>query len=152
MLSYAAEVEESELEGILSTLTTLLEPLLILILGVLAALIVPNILDRPDQARIVAAQNDIRQLLSALKLYRLDHLNYASTDQGIQALVNAPANRSGIKTKYVEVLPQDPWGKPYQYLHPGKNGEIGVFSLGKKDGRIGGEGYNADIGSWNIGQ
>jgi general secretion pathway protein G len=131
---------------------TLIEVMVVVvILGILAMLIVPKIMDRPDEARMVAAKNDIRAIVSALKMYRLDNVNYPTTDQGIYALVQKPETgtiparwRAG---GYLEHLPKDPWGNEYQYLNPGVQGEIDVFSLGA-DGQPGGEGKNADIGSW----
>lgn len=131
---------------------TLLEILIVVvILGILAALIVPNIMGRPDQARVVAARNDVHTLVSALKLYRLDNGVYPSTDQGLKALVQKPTSGdipSNWKSGgYIEHLPKDPWGHDYQYLNPGIHGEIDVFSLGS-DGKPGGEDYAADIGNW----
>jgi general secretion pathway protein G len=120
----------------------------VVIMGIMAALIVPNIMDRPDQARAVAARQDIGALMQALKLYRLDNGRYPSTEQGLQALTGEPqAGRRDAKS-YMDRLPADPWGFPYQYLNPGVHGEIDVFSLGA-DGRAGGDGSNADIGSWS---
>jgi len=133
---------------------TLLEVMVVIvILGILAALVVPNIISRPDEARVIAAKQDIASLMQALKLYRLDNQRYPTTEQGLQALTTKPAG-SPIPTNwkaggYVERLPKDPWGNPYQYLNPGVRGEIDVFSLGA-DGTLGGEGTNADIGSWNL--
>lgn len=117
----------------------------VVIVGILAALIVPNLMDRPDQARAVAARQDIGTLMQALKLYRLDHGRYPSAAQGLQALSNPDQTTGG--RSYLDHLPNDPWGAPYQYLNPGVHGEIDVFSFGA-DGRAGGEGNDADIGSW----
>lgn len=133
---------------------TLLEVMVVVaILGILAALVVPSIISRPDDARIVAAKQDIASLMQALKLYRLDNQRYPSTEQGLQALVARPTTNPAAPNwkagGYVERLPKDPWGNPYQYLNPGVRGEIDVFSLGA-DGAPGGEGNNADIGSWNL--
>ena len=133
---------------------TLLEVMVVVvILGILAALVVPNIIGRPDEARVAAAKQDIASLMQALKLYRLDNQRYPTTEQGLQALVTRPAtNPAPVNWKsggYVERLPKDPWGNPYQYLNPGVRGEIDVFSLGA-DGAPGGEGNNGDIGSWNL--
>jgi general secretion pathway protein G len=133
---------------------TLLEVMVVVvILGILAALVVPRIVSRPDEARTVAAKQDIATLMQALQLYRLDNRSYPSTEQGLQALVARPATaplppnwKSG---GYLERLPRDPWGNPYQYLNPGLQGEIDVFSFGA-DGTAGGEGNDADIGSWNL--
>lgn len=133
---------------------TLLEVMVVVvILGILAALVVPNIIGRPDEARVIAAKQDIASLMQALKLYRLDNQRYPSTEQGLQALVTKPTTEpvpSNWKTGgYVERLPRDPWGHPYQYLNPGVHGEIDVFSYGG-DRAPGGDGNNADIGSWNL--
>lgn len=120
----------------------------VVIVGILAALIVPNLMDRPDQARTVAARQDIGTLMQALKLYRLDHGRYPSADQGLQALLGpTPSSQASSGRAYLDHLPHDPWGAPYQYLNPGVHGEIDIFSFGA-DGRAGGEGNDADIGSW----
>lgn len=133
---------------------TLLEVMVVVvILGILAALIVPKIIGRPDEARAVAARQDIASLMQALKLYRLDNQRYPTTEQGLQALVarptTAPLAPHWKAGGYVERLPNDPWGNPYQYLNPGVRGELDVFSMGA-DGATGGEGSDADIGSWNL--
>jgi len=123
----------------------------VVILGILAALIVPKVMSRPDEARIAAAKQDVATLAQALKLYKLDNLAYPTTDQGLQALVAKPAAapipvnwKSG---GYLERLPKDPWGRDYRYLNPGRHGEIDIYSLGA-DGEPGGEGNDADIGNW----
>jgi general secretion pathway protein G len=129
---------------------TLLELMVVIvIIGVLAALIAPKILDRVVQAKITAAQSDINTLMNALKIYKLDNGRYPSTDQGLQALVNKPTsgNVPGNWKSYLDKLPEDPWHHPYQYANPGAHGEIDVFSFGA-DGQAGGEGDDADIGSW----
>ena len=133
---------------------TLIEVLIVVvILGILAGLIVPRIMDRPDQARVVAAKNDIQAIMSALKLYRLDNGAYPSVQQGLNALVKRPESgdmpRNWKPGGYLERLPTDPWGSEYQYLNPGVHGEIDVFSFGA-DRKPGGENYDADIGSWSI--
>lgn len=133
---------------------TLLEVMVVVvIIGILATLVVPKIIGRPDEARSIAAKQDIASLLQALKLYRLDNQRYPSTEQGLQALISKPKGEpvpQNWKTGgYVDRLPKDPWGKPYQYLNPGLRGEIDVFSLGA-DSAPGGEGNDADIGSWNL--
>ena len=123
----------------------------IMILGVLAALVVPRVMSRPDEARVVAARQDIAQVMQALKLYRLDNSRYPTTEQGLQALVVRPTAGpvpSNWKS-YLDKVPSDPWGRPYQYLNPGVRGEIDVFSLGA-DGQAGGTGVEADIGSWAL--
>lgn len=133
---------------------TLLEVMVVVvILGILAALVVPKVISRPDEARIIAAKQDIASLMQALKLYRLDNQRYPTTEQGLQALVTKPTTspippnwKSG---GYLERLARDPWGNPYQFLNPGLRGEIDVFTMGA-DGAPGGEGHDADIGSWNL--
>jgi len=132
---------------------TLIEVLVVVvILGLLAALIVPRIMDRPDEARVVAAKSDISAILSALKLYRLDNGTYPTTEQGLQALVKKPTTGdvppNWKQGGYLERLPKDPWGTDYQYLSPGVYGEIDIFSYGA-DRKPGGEGYAADIGNWS---
>lgn len=129
---------------------TLIELMVVLvIIGVLAALIVPNVLQRADDARVTAARTDVHNLLQALKLYRLDNLRYPTSEQGLQALVSRPttAPLPLAWRPYLDRLPQDPWGRPYLYLNPGTHGEVDVMSLGA-DAQPGGEGPNADIGSW----
>ena len=129
---------------------TLIELMVVLvIIGVLAALIVPNVLDRTDDARATAARTDINNLVSALKLYKLDNQRYPSAEQGLDALVKKPGGGTVPPNwrPYLDKLPADPWGRPYQYIFPGVKGEVDVFSLGA-DGQAGGDGKNADIGSW----
>ena len=133
---------------------TLIEVMVVIaILAILAALIVPKVMSRPDEARVVAARQDIAALMQALKLYRLDSKRYPTTEQGLQALVakptQAPVPDNWKAGGYVERLPMDPWGKPYQYLNPGLHGEVDVFSYGA-DGALGGEGFDADIGNWSL--
>ncbi len=133
---------------------TLIEVMVVIvILGVLAALIVPKVMSRPDEARVTAARQDIGSIVQALKLYKLDNMRYPSTEQGLQALVKKPTGEP-VPTNwkgngYLEKLPKDPWGSPYQYLQPGTHGDIDVISLGA-DGAPGGEGSDADIGSWDL--
>lgn len=129
---------------------TLIELMVVLvIIGVLAALIVPNVLDRADDARSTAAKTDIANLVQALKLYKLDNQRFPTAEQGLQALVAKPsAGPTAANWRpYLDKLPNDPWGRPYQYLNPGIKGEVDVMSFGA-DGQAGGEGKNADIGSW----
>jgi len=131
---------------------TLIELLVVItILGILAALIVPRVMDRPDQARATAARADIAAIVGALKLYKLDNGTYPTTDQGLAALVKKPERgdvpRNYKAGGYLDKLPLDPWQTEYQYLNPGIRGEVDVVSLGA-DRRPGGEGYDADIGSW----
>ena len=129
---------------------TLIEILVVVaILGILAAIVVPRIMDRPDEAKRIAARADVKAIEQALKLYRLDNGFYPTTDQGLGALVQRPTTNPapGNWKPYLERLQKDPWGGDYQYLQPGVKGEIDVFSLGADRAR-GGEGNNADIGNW----
>jgi general secretion pathway protein G len=133
---------------------TLIEIMVVVvILAILAALIVPKIMGRPDEARIIAARQDISTIVQALRLYRLDNLRYPSTEQGLAALVTRPSTTPPAPNwkpgGYLERLPKDPWGNPYQYLNPGLRSEIDVFSFGA-DGVAGGEGLDTDIGSWSL--
>ncbi len=129
---------------------TLIELMVVLvIIGVLAALIVPNVLERADDARSMAAKTDVNNLVQALKLYKLDNQRYPTSEQGLSALIAKPtANPIPPNWKpYLDKLPNDPWNNAYQYLNPGIKGEIDVLSFGA-DGQPGGEGKNADVGSW----
>ncbi len=128
---------------------TLIEVLVVVvILGILAALVVPRLMDRPDEARAVRARQDIQAISTALNLYRLDNFAYPSTDQGLEALVRPPPGAPNWRAGgYLDRVPVDPWGHVYLYLSPGRHGEFDVWSQGA-DGRAGGEGANADIGSW----
>jgi general secretion pathway protein G len=129
---------------------TLIELMVVLaIIGVLAALIVPNVLGRADDARVTAARTDVGNLMQALKLYKLDNQRFPSAEQGLNALVAKPTTEPvpGNWKPYLDKLPNDPWGRPYQYMNPGIKSEVDVLSFGA-DGQAGGEGNNADIGSW----
>jgi len=132
---------------------TLIEIMVVVvILGILAALVAPNVISRIDDAQINRAKQDIRAVESALHLYRLDNFKYPTTDQGLEALVSQPADpsiRNWRAGGYLDKIPVDPWGTPYQYLQPGQYGEFDVFTLGA-DQQPGGEGINGDIGNWNI--
>ncbi len=133
---------------------TLVEIMVVVaILGILAALIVPRIIGRSDDARVIAAKQDVATLMQGLKLYRLDNQRYPSNDQGLRALVEKPTTEplpnNWKQGGYLDKLPKDPWGNAYQYLQPGIHGEIDVFSFGA-DGQPGGGGYDADIGSWDL--
>ena len=125
----------------------------VVILAILAAMVVPKLMSRPDEARVVAARQDISTIMQALRLYRLDNLRYPTTEQGLAALVArptvAPLPPNWKPGGYLERLPRDPWGNAFQYLNPGIRGEIDVFSFGA-DGVAGGEGLDADIGSWGL--
>ena len=129
---------------------TLIELLVVIaIIGVLAALIVPNVINRADDAKLTAARADVNMLMQQLKIYRLDNQRYPSGEQGLEALVRKPTSGPIPPNwkPYLDKLPPDPWGRPYQFANPGIQGEIDVFSLGG-DGQPGGEGADADIGSW----
>ncbi|MBF0284146.1 MAG: type II secretion system major pseudopilin GspG [Magnetococcales bacterium] len=133
---------------------TLIEIMVVVvILAVLATLVVPKIMDRPDQARVVKAKQDLRAIESALQLYKLDNYVYPTTDQGLEALIKRPNSSPEAPNwkegGYVPRLPKDPWNRPYLYLSPGSHGVIDIFTLGA-DGREGGEGPNADLGNWNL--
>ena len=131
---------------------TLIEVMVVvIILGVLAAIVVPKVMDRPDEARKVKAKQDIRVMQSALKIYRLDNFAYPTSDQGLQALVQKPGGSPEAKNwkQYMDRLPKDPWGGDYQFLNPGVKGEVDIFTYGA-DGVQGGEGPNEDIGNWEL--
>jgi general secretion pathway protein G len=150
MLMYSASVSRrARARGF-----TLIEIMVVVvIMGILAALVVPKLMGRTDDARIMAARQDISTLMQSLKLYRLDNQRYPTTEQGLQALVSkptgGPAANGWKQGGYIDKLPKDPWGNPYQYLSPGLRGEVDVFSLGA-DGQPGGTGNDADIGSWDL--
>jgi general secretion pathway protein G len=131
---------------------TLIEIMVVvIIIGILAAIVAPNVIGRVDDAQITKAKAEIRNIESALKFYRLDNFQYPTSEQGLEALVtkpNDPAIRNWKPGGYMDRLPKDPWGNQYQYLNPGNNGEIDIYTLGR-DGRPGGEGIDADIGNWN---
>jgi len=129
---------------------TLIELMVVLaIIGVLAALIVPNVLSRADDARVTAARTDVGNLMQALKLYKLDNQRFPSGDQGLKALVAKPTTEPVPANwkPYLDKMPNDPWGRPYQYMNPGIKSEVDVLSFGA-DGQSGGESNNADLGSW----
>ena len=131
---------------------TLIEILVVLvILGLLIAIVAPNVMERIPEAQITKAKADIRALESALNLYKLDNFSYPTTDQGLEALVVKPSGTPEPRNwkQYMDRLPKDPWGNDYQYLSPGTNGDIDIFSFGA-DGSPGGEGDGADIGNWNL--
>lgn len=133
---------------------TLIEIMVVVvILGILAAIVVPNIMGAPGKARVVKAKQDIRALESALRQYRLDNFQYPTTEQGLKALVQKPTiqpePRNWRSGGYMSRLPTDPWGYDYHYRNPGEHGQIDIYSLGR-DGRPGGEGPDADIGNWNL--
>jgi len=133
---------------------TLIEIMVVVvILGILAALVVPQVMSRPEQAKVTVAKGDIKAVAAALDMYKLDNFAYPSTQQGLEALVNKPSgnpqpknwNRDG----YLKRLPKDPWGNEYQYLSPGTHGQFDLYSFGA-DGKPGGSDLNADIGNWDL--
>lgn len=129
---------------------TLIEIMVVVvILAILASVVVPKIMDRPDEARIAKAKQDIRAIESALGLYKLDNFVYPTTDQGLEALVTKPSGtpepKNYKKGGYVKGVPKDPWGNEYQYLNPGVNGDIDIFTLGPDM-----QPSDDDIGNWNI--
>lgn len=133
---------------------TLIEVMVVVvILSILAAVVVPRIMDNPDKARAAKAKQDIRALEAALNLYKLDNFQYPTTDQGLEALVEKPSAdpepRNWKAGGYIARLPKDPWGGDYQYLSPGENGEVDIYTLGA-DQQPGGEGPAADIGNWKL--
>jgi general secretion pathway protein G len=133
---------------------TLIEIMVVIvILGILAALVVPSVLSRTDDARIVAAKSDLAAIRQALKLYRLDNQRYPTAAQGLRALVEKPADPPAPPNwkpgGYLEKLPRDPWGHDYLYLNPGLKGDVDVFTYGA-DGQQGGTGADGDIGSWDL--
>ena len=132
---------------------TLIEIMVVVvIIGILASVVVPRIMDNPDKARTAKAKNDIQALGSALDIYRLDNYIYPTTDQGLEALVSEPTSApqppNWKRGGYIKKLLADPWGNEYLYLSPGEHGEVDIYSLGA-DGATGGEGPAADIGSWD---
>lgn len=133
---------------------TLIEIMVVVvILGILAALVVPQVMNRPDQAKVTVAKGDIKAIGAALDMYKLDNYSYPSTQQGLDALVKKPGgnpqpknwNRDG----YLKRVPKDPWGNEYQYLSPGTQGPYDLYSYGA-DGKQGGSDLNADIGNWDL--
>lgn len=131
---------------------TLIEVMVVVaILAILAAVVVPRIMDEPAKARVAKAEQDIRAIQSALDLYKLDNFKYPTTAQGLEALVNKPTGaelRNYKEGGYLHEMPVDPWGNEYQYLNPGEHREVDIYSLGA-DGAPGGQGDNADIGNWS---
>lgn len=145
-MKYLANTRQAAQRGF-----TLIEVMVVVvILGILAAIVVPRIMDRPDTARVTKAQSDIRAIEQALNLYKLDNHAYPSTDEGLEALTQKPSGAPNWKEGgYIDRLPKDPWNKPYQYLNPGAHGTVDIYSLGA-DGQPGGDGVDADIGNWSL--
>jgi len=138
-------------EGLLQRGFTLIEIMVVVvIIGLLAAIVAPNLIGNIDKAAVTRAKGDIRSIETALNLYRLDNFRYPTTDQGLQALVTNPGEVTARNWKpYLNSVPSDPWSNTYQYLYPGQQREFDVFSYGA-DGQEGGEDINADIGNWNL--
>ena len=132
---------------------TLIEIMVVvIILGILAAIVAPNVIGRIDDAQLARVQQDLRGIENALNFYRLDNFIYPTSEQGLQALAtkpNDPNIRNWKKGGYLDRMPKDPWGKEYQYLNPGQNGEIDIYTYGR-DGRPGGEDIDADFGNWEL--
>ncbi len=132
---------------------TLIEIMVVVvILGILAALIAPNLFEQVDKAQVTKVRADIRAIEESLALYRLNHFRYPTTDQGLEALVNQPADpsiRNYPRDGYLRSVPKDPWGYPYQFLSPGDHGQYDLFTYGA-DGQPGGEEINTDIGNWSL--
>jgi general secretion pathway protein G len=131
---------------------TLIEIMVVVvILGILAAIVAPNVISRIDDASITRAKQDIRGIESALKLYYMDNSRYPSTDQGLDALTTRPNDPTvrNWRGPYLDKMPKDPWNNNYRYLYPGRHGEFDVFTFGA-DGQPGGEGINAEIGNWSV--
>ena len=132
---------------------TLIEIMVVVgILGIVAALVAPNVIRRIDDARVTKAKQDIRAYETALNLYRMDNFRYPTTEQGLEALVKQPLDpniRNWKQGGYVDGMKKDPWGNDYAYIAPGTRGEFDLYTLGA-DGQPGGEGPDADIGNWNI--
>lgn len=131
---------------------TLIEIMVVIvIIGILAAAVLPNLMGEPDKARVVKAKSDIQSLEAALERYRLDNFRYPTTEQGLEALITKPSSgpepRNYPQGGYIKSLPADPWGNAYVYLNPGKHGQVDIFSYGA-DGQPGGTEMNADIGNW----
>lgn len=131
---------------------TLIEIMVVvIIIGILAAIVAPNVIGRVDDARVTTAKSDIATIAGAMKLYRLDNFSYPRTEDGIEALVTQPNDQAARNWKaggYLERFPKDPWGTPYQYLNPGNHGALDIYSFGA-DGKPGGDGFDADIGNWD---
>lgn len=123
----------------------------VVILGILASIVVPKIISRPDEARLVKARQDILAIQNALDLYKLDNGFYPSTDQGLKALVEKPTSSPTPHEwkPYLKSVPKDPWSHDYLYLNPGEHEEVDIFTLGS-DGEQGGTGTAADLGNWDV--
>ncbi len=132
---------------------TLIEIMIVVvILGILASIIIPRMMSRPEEAKRVSAVTQIKNIEAALKMYKLDNGFYPTTEQGLEALVTKPDTGRiprNWKEKYLDRIPKDPWGNEYLYLSPGLHGKFDLFSYGG-DGIEGGEGNDADVANWNL--
>ena len=141
-------MKQQRCRGMQSGFTLIEIMVVVAILAILGATVVPMIMNRPEEARVVKAKQDIGTLEQSLELYRLDNFNYPSTDQGLQALIEQPTGEPEASNwkdgGYVKKLPKDPWGREYIFLSPGENGEYDIISYGR-DGAEGGESFDADI-------
>jgi len=130
---------------------TLIEILVVVvILGILAAIVVPRVMEHPGEARQVRAKQDIQAIMTALNTYKLDNYTYPTTEQGLDALVHKPSGTPDAPNwhGYLDKIPKDPWDKPYLYLRPGAHGDVDVFTYGR-DGKPGGDGEDGDVGNWD---
>jgi general secretion pathway protein G len=133
---------------------TLIEIMVVVvILGILAGIVIPRLLDEPEKARRTSAATQIRSFEEALSMFKLENGFYPTTEQGLKALVEKPTS-GRIPTRYkeggyIKRIPLDPWGQEYRYLAPGAHGDFDLFSYGP-DGESGGEGENADIANWDL--
>jgi general secretion pathway protein G len=151
MVMHQASNRRSSFRGLKESGFTLIEIMVVVvILGILVALVAPRLVEQPNQARVVAARQDIINIERALALYQLDNGFYPSTEQGLKALVKKPTTDPIPNTwrQYLTEMPMDPWGRPYQYMNPGQHRDIDIFTYGA-DGKLGGTGYDAEIGNWN---
>lgn len=144
-----ARVQQSRFDQSGFTLMEIL--IVVVILSILAVAVVPQFLDQPDKARVARAQQDIQSINTALSIYKMDNFQYPSTSQGLSALMQKPSGTPEAKNwkpgGYVQKLPDDPWGNPYQYLNPGNRADIDIYSFGA-DGQPGGDGLDTDVGNW----
>jgi len=151
----SAAMMRREASGLTPGFTLIEVMVVVVILSILATLIIPKIMGRPEEARHTKAMLDIQAISSALEMYRLDNSGYPTTDQGLEALVKKPTTEPIPKRwregGYLEQVPVDPWGNPYVYLSPGLHRDYDLISYGA-DGAKGGEGKDADIESWNLQQ
>jgi general secretion pathway protein G len=153
-MSHFSQVSRRRRRGRASGFTLIEIMVVVVIIGLLAAVIVPTVISKVDEARVAKTKQDIQSLETALTMYRLDNSKYPTTEQGLAALTTQPTDPSIKHWRpggYLQRVSKDPWGNDYQYVYPGTHGkEYDLYSLGA-DGQPGGEGIDADIGNWNIG-